>query len=165
MVQCAHCGRPVEKPTGHVNRARKLGMRLFCGRACFGASRRLAVQPTDEERKAAKAAYDREYRARNREKRREQTRAWYAANRESRLVKQAEYNAAHRKEHNEYCRRPEYRTKKKHYDRRYRAGKFYGEFAEAFVALMEVEEEIGSQASKYERYLQNGTLNKKKRRA
>ena len=57
--------------------------------------------------------------------------------------------------HVEYCRGPEYRAKKSEYDRQYRAEE-YGEFAETYLLLLEVEKEIRSRATHYERRVANG---------
>ena len=63
-------------------------------------------------------------------------------------------------QHAEYCRQPEYRKWKSQYDRKHRANKYFGEFAEASLLLNDIEREINSRASRYEIYLQNGILNK-----
>ncbi len=39
MVECANCGRPVEKPVGEVTRSRKLGRPMFCGLSCSAKHR------------------------------------------------------------------------------------------------------------------------------
>ena len=60
--------------------------------------------------------------------------------------------------------RIEYRKWKAEYDRKYRSQKLYGPFAEAFLTLRELEEEIGVRATRTEIYTANGTLNKWKQR-
>jgi DNA-directed RNA polymerase subunit RPC12/RpoP len=52
--RCAHCGKTADKPSGHVNRARENGMKLFCDRRCFGLDRR--TEKTKAQRIAEKAA-------------------------------------------------------------------------------------------------------------
>lgn len=66
IVNCQYCNKPVEKETGHVNRAKKQNHNLYCNRICSGKARR--VKRTDKEKKALKAEYDKEYRKKNYEK-------------------------------------------------------------------------------------------------
>lgn len=157
---CAHCGKLGFQPVRYINRAAKNGVRLFCDRACAGLARR--VERTDEEKIAAKAANDAEYRIKNRSRLKAEKAAWYqrTADRE----KEREYRRENMGRHVEYCRRPEYRKKKRIYDRGYRAKQKYGPFAEAFLTLQELETEIAARASRYEIYAQNGLLNKAKER-
>lgn len=68
IIICEQCGKEHEKRTGHVNRARKLGARLFCSQACFGLSKRTTL----EEKKKIKAEYDIIYNKLNEEKRKQQ---------------------------------------------------------------------------------------------
>lgn len=62
--------------------------------------------------------------------------------------------------HVEYCRRPEYKVKKREYDLKYRAERQFGEFAEAFMVLSDIEREINDRATRYEIGRDNGTINK-----
>lgn len=160
---CQRCAQPFEANAGRVNRAVKAGAPLYCGLACSHLARRLAHPPTAAERKAAKAAYDRAYRERVADKRRVQRAEYYQRTRDP------EKERALRKErmplHVEYCRRPEYRAYKHEYDRK-RNEKEYAEWAEAWRLLLDLEKEIRSQASAYERRVANGyyTRNAQKRR-
>lgn len=151
QFKCDNCGCSTDKPTGAVNRARRAGLNLYCGKLCAGLARRTGLSKA--EKVANKAAYDAERRA----ERADQIRA-----------EKAEYHkrtydpakaAVVRKErmpyHVEYCRRPEYREKKAEYDRQHRADE-YGVFADAFLMLQEVDKELRSQASGYERRVQRG---------
>ncbi len=61
--------------------------------------------------------------------------------------------------HVEYCRRPEYKKWKQGYDRQYRANKF-GEYAEAYLTLRQLEILIHETTTKYDTKLENQTLNK-----
>lgn len=164
-VICPQCHISFDAETGRVNRAAKIGAPLYCGRVCMGLARRLKNPLTDEQRRAAKSAYDAE--RRNGSKRAEilaKKRAYYYANWEQINEKFAEYRAAHMDRHVEYCRQPEYRTKKSEYDRRRRAEMNFGEFSEAALILSDIEREIEERSSKYEIYRNNGTLNKAQQR-
>ena len=160
LVTCAYCCKPVHKRPCDVQRSERAGMFIYCNRECSALARR--SNKTDTEKRAEKAAYDAEYRIKNLEKRKAQKAAYYQRTRDP------EKEAKKRKErmplHVEYCRRPEYRAWKSEYDRKYRARKDYGEFADAFLALLDVESELDSQATNYERRLHNGTYNKARTR-
>jgi hypothetical protein len=161
-IICAHCGAEAYKLSGGVNRARRAGSPLYCSRACAGLAHR--VIRTTAEAAALKADYDRRRRAELGEALLAEKRAAYR----DRLARDPEgLRAAQKKNrdqrkgaHVEYCRRPEYRAWKKSYDRQHRAVKFFGPFADAFLALQDLETEIASRASRYEIYSENGTLNK-----
>lgn len=155
---CAHCGALADRPTGHVNRSRARGLNLYCSIACSGLGRRTAEEKTTEQRKAEKAAYDAEYRAKNLLKIKARKAAYYQRTHDP--VKEAEVRKRRMPLHVEYCRRPEYRAKKKTYDRKHRAEKHYGEFAECFVLVMDIRDECLSRMTDYEIRLEKGTLNK-----
>jgi hypothetical protein len=162
---CPQCRSIFKTDASRTNRAAKIGAPLYCGRVCAGLARRLANPPTDEERRAAKSAYD----AKRREgpKRAEilaKKRAHYYANHERITAELAKYRAAHMDRHVEYCRQPEYRAKKSVYDRRRRAEQNFGDFSEAALLLADIENAIAERASKYEIYLTNGTINKAQQR-
>lgn len=158
QIYCAWCNELTAKEVGAVNRARRNGLYLYCGRVCSGLGRRDPNPPTAEDRVAAKAAYDAEYRAKNRSVLKAKKRAWFQRTYDP--VKAAEQRKARMPRHVEYCRRPEYREKKRVYDRQYQAKKNYGPFAEAALALRDLEGEIESRMSRYEIYAANGPLNK-----
>jgi hypothetical protein len=165
QAKCQHCRASFETKTSRINRAAKIGAPLYCGRVCAGLARRLANPPTDEQRRAAKSAYD----AKRREGPKRETilakkREHYYANHDRLKAEHAEYRAAHMDRHVEYCRQPEYRAKKAIYDRKRRAEQDFGEFSEAALLLADVEREIAERASKYEIYLTNGTINKAQQR-
>jgi len=159
---CAHCGCEAERTAGHVNRSRKLGLSLYCSMKCSGLGRRLKNPPTKAEKIAAKAAYDAEYRAKNEAAIKAKKQAYFKATYDPKKA------AIERKKtmprHVEYCRRPEYRKGKSQYDRKYRAVKQFGPFAEAFLMLQYVEAEVSSRATNYEIRYANDTYNKTQRR-
>lgn len=158
---CARCGKNTDRPAGHVNRSRALGMKLYCGRKCAGLGRR-GPPKSKAQKKAEKAAYDVIYRARNRErilaKKREYFQRTYdpekaRIERKKRIPK-----------HVEYCRRPEYKRYKQTYDKNFRAKRDFGPFAEAAMLVIDLNRTIKERATDYEIRSQNGTLNKVLRR-
>lgn len=153
ILICPQCRNPTGKPVGTINRAAAIGAPIYCGRACAGLARRKGK--TKEQKIAEKAIYDEQYRAKNAERLKREKAEWYqrTADRE----KERQYRQANMQRHVEYCRRPEYREKKLVYDRHRRAKIFYGPFAESFLTLLELEDEIASRASRTEIYRQNGT--------
>jgi hypothetical protein len=162
---CPQCAAQFETRAGHVNRAAKTGAPLYCGRACAGMARRLPMPKSAEQKKAEKAAYDREYRERIGDKLAAKKRAWYEANRPQVLAQMTEYRKTRMPQHVEYCRRPEYRALKHEYDRKRNEAK-YQEWADAWRLLLDLEKEIRSRATAYERRVANGyyTRNAQKRR-
>lgn len=160
---CPQCSAEFDRPTGEVNRAKSKGAPLYCGRACAGLARRNKNPPTPEERKAAKAEYDKLYREKNRESRRVKKAEYFKRTYDP--AKAAIARKANMPKHVEYCRRPEYRAKKAEYDGK-RNEMEYGDYAEVWRLLQDLEAEIRSRASSYEVRVQQGyyTRNAQKRR-
>lgn len=161
QITCAHCGKAAEKSAGAVNRARKVGLSLYCDRTCAGLGRRNPPKSI-EQKKAEKRAYD----AARREALADQIKA---AKRDYHQrtydpVKAAAVRKLRMPYHVEYCRRPEYREWKREYDRAYSANKEYGEFAECFLLVMDIRAECLSRMTDYEIRLEKGTLNKRQQR-
>lgn len=156
QFECAHCTKLTDRPTGHVNRARAQGRKLFCSRECFGLDRR--QWKSVEQRKEEKRLYDAEYRLRDVEALKARKAEYYQRTKDP--VKEAAKRKERMPLHVEYCRRPEYRAKKKIYDRKYRAEKHYGELADCFLLVMEIRDECLSRMTDYEIRLEKGTLNK-----
>jgi hypothetical protein len=163
-MKCAHCGVEFHAKQNYVNRAQREGRRMFCSRVCFGLDRRLVNPPTEAERKEAKRLYDAARRAERHAEICAKKRDHYYANRDRILAEQTAYRKAHMQRHVEYCRQPEYKAWKSEYDRQYRAHRDYGEFADAFLLLTNIEREVDSRATRYEIYQANGTLNKSQTR-
>lgn len=159
-INCGYCGKPSCKPTGQVNRAGKMGAALYCDRTCAGLGRR--TWKTLEQKKAEKRDYDKVYRSENLEKLKESKKAYFKKTYDP--VKASIERKKRMAQHIEYCRQPAYRAKKKEYDQLYRAKKIYGDFGEAFVALLNLEQEVESRASWNDIRQQNGILNKKQTR-
>jgi hypothetical protein len=118
--------------------------------------------PTEAERKAAKAEYDRQYRRDNQEMLKAKKSDYFQRTYDP--IAAAEVRAKRMPSHVEYCRRPEYRAWKQRYDKQYRANRLYGPFSEAYLTLMDLQDEIDTRASRTEIYRANGTLNKSLKR-
>lgn len=158
------CGATFQCKAGRANRAAQLGAPLYCGRACAGLARRLANPPTEAERKEAKRLYDEKRRAEKHDEICAKKLAYYYANHERFKSEHAVYRAKNMHRHVAYCQQPGYRAWKKEYDRQYKARLYFGEFSEAFLLLMDIDNEIATQATRYEIYTANGTLNKARTR-
>lgn len=161
---CPQCGHQFSAKTAHYNRAENIGAPLYCGRICAGLARRLKNPPTDDERKWAKRQYDKARRESKRNELCAKKREHYYANRERILAEQKVYRAKHMARHVAYCQQPEYKAYKSDYDRKYRAVKTYGEFAEAFLMLIGIDSAVAERATRHEIYSQNETLNKAQKR-
>ena len=111
QIKCKHCGKEVEKRTGHVNRARKLGANLYCSRKCAGDARRMPKS----EKVELKRLYDIEYRKKNREKILARKKKYHQENYDKIYAKQREKrdNDEARAKHAAYCRQPEQREKER----------------------------------------------------
>lgn len=157
LIKCAHCGKTADKRSGEVNRARAGGFRLYCNRRCSYLGRRQPPK-TSAQLKLEKKLYDQEYRRRNLAmlKAKKRARHLRTYNPEKERVKRK----AKMPRHVEYCRRPEYKRWKQGYDRKHRAQKFFGSFAEAAMLLTDLKRSINERATDHEIRQQNGTLNK-----
>ncbi len=159
-ITCPQCKRSAQLSNGHVNRARKLGVPIYCGRACAGLARR--KNKSDAQKKAEKRDYDMEYRRKNLEMLKRKKAEHYLKTRDP--EKEAAYRKTRMHLHVEYCRQPKYKAWKKKYDAQYRAKKLYGEFWESFLLIMGIEAEVTKRMSNYEIRLENGTINKAQQR-
>jgi hypothetical protein len=156
-VSCAYCGSQFEAERGAINRAAARNARVFCSRSCSGRARR--IDATSEQRRAAKAEYDRQRRVKLADELRA-TKAEYHR-RTYDPAKAAEVRKRRMPKHVEYCRRAEYRAWKAQYDAFYRAKKEYGEFAECHLIAMQIRTECLERATDEEIRAASGTLNKK----
>jgi hypothetical protein len=143
---------------GRSNRAKKDGLPLYCGRTCSGLARRKdnPKSPRNPEYKFMKAEYDKKYRENNKELIRGKKAAYYAKTGPLRRDKERESRKKRMNLHVEYCRRPEYKEYKKGYDEKYRAKKLYGAFAEASLALNQLESELNKHGSWQDRQMAAG---------
>lgn len=160
-IICAHCGKAAMKETGAVNRARKIGAPVYCDKECAGQHRR--KHKTVEQKKAEKSAYDLARRngpkrdAILAEKRRHHKNTYDPA-------KAAVYRQKRMPYHVEYCRRPEYREKKKAYDHVYNAKRDYGPLWEIQLLTLDIRAAALERQSDYEIRLTKGTLGKSQKR-
>jgi len=156
---CEHCGDWADRPAGHVNRSRAKGMGLYCGRICMGLARR--KHKPKAQRVEEKRLYDTAYRQKNADRLKAQKAAYNKRTYDP--VKAAEHRKTRMPQHVEYCRRPEYRVKKRIYDKARRACE-YGPAAEAWLLLTDLDREIRGRMDDYEIRKANLTLNKKQTR-
>lgn len=160
IITCPICSKEVSKRNADIVRANKEGLKLFCGKACFGISRRRKEIKTPEQLKKEKAEYDRLYRKNNSKMLKKKKKAYYEENKSIILPKHKAYRDIHMQRHVEYCRRPEYKVYKKQFDHKYRLEKKYGEYWEAASILVQLKKELDSKQIKYD----NGLINKKQKR-
>ena len=103
--------------------------------------------------KAAKAAYDRLYRKKNRALLKAKKAAYFQRTYDP--VKAAKKRKKRMPEHVKYCRQPWYRAWKREYDKRRRASRF-GSFAGAYEVLKQLVQEVRRQMpDRFERYAQS----------
>ncbi len=154
-----HCGKEIDKPIGEINRAKKRNGKIFCNLQCAGAGKRL--NRSEEEKKLIKADYDRKFRELNADK--------------IKLAKHEYFKKTYNKEaaaierkknmprHVEYCRRPEYKEKKKQYDKIHAAKRFYGEYWESALIIDSIEELIDDKEVRQINNLHNKTQKRKQK--
>ena len=159
-VKCAYCGKKCEKSLGHYNRAIKIKAKLFCGQRCFGLNRRLKI--TDAEKKRLKAEYDREYREKNEKRLKKGRHEWFVKDYAANPEKYKKERQRKQKAHNEYCRRPAYKKRKKKYDQQYRAKKLYGKYWESSVALRQLADVVDNRQAKRDQKIFNKSQKRKR---
>lgn len=156
-LTCKQCGADFDCSPSRANRASKNGSPLFCGRTCAGLNRRRPPK-SDKEKRLQKAEYDAARRARLADLIKAQKAAHYQKTRNP--EKEREVRKARMHLHVEYCRRPEYRAKKKEYDQIYRAKQEAGEFWESLLLAMQIRRECLERMDDTEIRRSAGTLNK-----
>lgn len=178
-VRCATCGARLEKCASHVNRSRREhgpDAKFFCNRVCFGASRRDPNPPTRAEKRAAKAAYDSNYRKVNARKLKTNKATWYRTTfdpQKGKLQREKRKLRLGPDHHTRYCRAyfaadPRRKRAKVRYDERRRDAD-YGDYAECHRLLVKLESAIRKAQPWYERAKARGyyerTSNQRKRDA
>jgi hypothetical protein len=146
FCEYAYCNAIVPQSQSSIRRAQREDKPLYCNRVCSGMARR--DHRTPDQKKEAKRGYDAQRRAEKAAEISVRKAAYYQRTRDP--VKERARRAANMDRHVELCRRPEYRDYKSDYDREYRARE-YGEYAEAYLLLLDLEREIRSRATWYER--------------
>lgn len=157
---CPHCKKEFEVYIAYLNKANSIGAPRYCGKACSGLARR--DNKTKEQKIVEKAAYDLQYRIKNADKLRQRHSDYHKKTYDP--AKAAIERKKNMPRHIEYCRKPEYRAKKVGYDQQHRAEKQFGEFAECFILLEQIDKTIASKADKHHLRTIQGTNNKSKRR-
>lgn len=136
-IVCCFCGKSAKLLTSRVNRAKKMGLNIYCSRKCAGFGRR--VNRTDKEKKRIKAEYDREYRIKNLEEIKREHHEYF---KKTYNPKQAAIDRKKRMPyHIEYCRQPKYRKWKREYDQKFVARKKFGEYWESALLIKDIEHE------------------------
>jgi hypothetical protein len=146
---CRSCGATVRQSQGSINRALREGKPLYCDRVCAGVARRVSASY----KKRKKAAYDAGRRIEKAAEISAQKRDYYQRTRNP--EKERVRRQANMERHVEYCRQPEYKAAKAEYDRE-RSAKEYGQYGAAYLLLLDLEREIRSRATSYERYKARG---------
>jgi len=160
LITCSYCGKQSDKAAGAVNRANRQSAPLYCDKTCFGLAKRR--HKSHDQKISEKAAYDAEYREKNRVMLKAKKAEHYKATADR--GKERAYRKANMARHVAYCQRPEYREYKREYDRIYRAKQDYGEYWEAFLLTLDIDAEVKERATRYDIYMERGTINKTQRR-
>lgn len=158
--KCQYCGKVFNKSVGKINRAKKMGMKLYCNLQCSGKAHRLnKSQQQMKDEKWWYDAFNREFmRDIIKEKKAAYFKKDYAANPEKyRLARKSQ-----KENHLRYISTPEYREWKKGYDEKYLANKKYGEYAESALLIREIEKLIDKNQSRQDRNCHNKTQQRKR---
>lgn len=159
-ITCEHCGKKKKKQLGHVNRAKKMGNKLFCSFKCFGLSRR--TNKTEAQKKEEKKKYDIQYREKNEQRLKKKRAEWFAKDYAANPEKYKKERQRRMKSHIEYCSRPEYKKKKKVYDQHRRAKIQYGEYGEAAIALLQLAAIVDNRQAKSDQKIFNKSQKRKR---
>jgi hypothetical protein len=146
---CGSCGAAVRQSQGSINRAVREGKPLYCDRTCAGLARRISAS----QKKRRKSLYDARRRTELAAEISARKQAYYQRTRNP--EKERECRRANMDRHVEYCRQPEYTAYKADYDLDRRAQE-YGPYADAYLLLLDLEREIRSRATSYERRVARG---------
>lgn len=132
---------------------------MYCGRKCSGLGRR--TNKTKAQKVADKAAYDKEYRAKNLGIIKAKKAAHFQKTYDPKAAAVERKKRAHL--HAAYCKTPKYLEYKKRYDLK-RYAETFGPAADLYLLLRDLDSEIDGRMSDYEIRLKNGTLNKRTQR-
>lgn len=160
-MKCPHCGNDLNRKQGYVNRAKKLGVPIYCSKKCSGLARR--IERTDEEKKKIKSDYDKARRDGPLKYRILEEKRQYAKTPTGRAVQKRQREKEYRKKYQaEFIKKPEYVKWKHDYDQQYHAKNKYGEFWEAALVLRKIEEIVLPEKEQIR--IQNGISNKSQKR-
>lgn len=160
IIVCDCCKKKADLSTGKVNRAKKDGYKIYCSRACSSEARRF--HRSNEEKKRLKKEYDKQFRKLNADRIKKAKAEAFKKDYEKHPEKYKLIRQKRKEEHNEYCRQPEYKKWKTEYDKKYRAEKNYGEFAECFLLIKEIEKEYNQQEVRQINNLHNKSQKRKR---
>lgn len=155
-IKCGHCGKRSKRRACDVARARKARLNIYCNRRCAGLGRRSGKAKS--QRVKEKAAYDADYRKKNRAMLKAKKAEYFQRTYDS--VAAAVERKKRMPRHVEYCRQPKYRAWKQKYDRKHRAEKFFGPFAEIAMLTQDLNLEIKRRMTNAEIKWENKTANK-----
>jgi hypothetical protein len=158
ILTCGHCGKPLNKLTSEVNRAIKMGMRLYCNRTCSGKGRR----KSDADKKERTWWYDAFNRLAVADEIRIKKAAYFKRDYEANPEKYRLARQSQRDNHRRHISTPTYKKWKQGYDQKYLAHKKYGEFSEAVLVLRQIEAEIDKCQSRQDRNCHNKTQKRKR---
>lgn len=156
---CEYCAKVFNKSTGNYNRAKKLGLKLYCNKTCAGLGRR--IERSDEEKREIKSNYDKQYRALNIDHKKKTAKEYFKRTYDP--AKAAIHRKTRMPYHVEYCRKPEYKAKKKKYDQLHRAKINYGEFWESALLMQKIEKEIDDRSVRQINNLHNKSQLRKRK--
>lgn len=161
VVKCHHCKKRVEISIGQYNyRVKKHGLNVYCDRICSGKGRR--HNRSRQEEKAVKYFYDALIRLDDDGRLKKQRHEYFLKDYHDNPEKYRRARKKRQKEHNEYCRKPEYRKYKKEYDKKRVAKKNYGEFWEASIALRRLGDVVDNRQAKQDQKSINKTQKRKR---
>lgn len=159
IIVCSHCKKEADKPKGAVNRALKINAPLYCDKACSGLARR--DNKSLEEKRRLKSEYDKQFRKLNAERIKKAKSEAFKKDYKNNPEKYKLIRQKRKEEHKQYCRRPEYKKWKAEYDKKHLAKKNYGEFAECFLLIKEIEKEYNQQEVRQINNLHNKSQKRK----
>ena len=160
-MNCSHCNKPIIKTTSEINRARKNSNKLYCNRKCAGLARR--VNKSVKIKKEEKRLYDIDYRNKNKALMKIKKAEYFQRTYDP--VEAAKKRSLTMDKHIEYCRKPEYKKKKKIYDRIRKAKQAYGALWMHQLLILEIYDEVNKEGRakiKYENGCTNKTQNRKR---
>jgi len=160
IYRCDFCKQAFKRQPSQMRCKRK-----FCSLQCFGGSRRIDKAP--EQKKAEKAAYDREYRTKNRALLKAKKRAYFEKTYDPEAARIKRKRGA--KRHAEYIKAyyadPKNKAAKVAYDADRRAAVF-GPFSDAYKVYLLLKQRVLQQLpDKYERLKATGYYDNQKERS
>lgn len=130
---CSYCGKEMIKTRAAIRRAQRRRTPLYCNIQCAGKAK--IKYTTEKQRKAAVHRYYLTRKDRYPERVSAERKRW----RENNKVEIARYHA-------KLCACPEYKEKKRGYDKRYRAERIFGKrYKESYLVFLDLDAEVRRQ--------------------